>query len=294
MATPKTNTDANIIREVPELTDQGSEISRSSNLADIAAHWQFDVREKGTLTYDDERTDLSRNEIIDLTSAPTQEALPILLRVIASEVSENKRESAIKALAGHGGEYVCTLLESIYAGHETSKFGQGAAKKALKQLGLTRDDEPVFNPNNLQRAFLTLCASRDRTEIPFRGSNNFAEVQNIESLTSALVGFSIFDAQITRLETKMSFDVQKAEQVCKQAGLETRLLGDNALEVSGNTWPGFGQTQPELQLVFWVKSRSQKSPVLRIFASQIPASTGCDSWRSASRLLMRLASWSGG
>ena len=264
-----------------------------SGLAQNIASWNFAIGAKEAISSSVERSSFQRSEIISLEHTRSAEALATLFRVIATDPNENNRESAIKALKGHGGVFVLSTLESLWFGREKARFGKGAAGTALKELGFFRNDAPVFNPMNMYKDFIGLAATLSSTTLPQRGNAAFREVVNYGMVRQQLIGFAVSDAQQIRIDAKVCFDITEAEARCTKAGLITSRLGDNALLVGGNSWPGTPERNPEQNLVFWVESASQRSPHLRIFSDGIPATTGVEDWQSAARHLVRIARWAG-
>ena len=235
----------------------------------------------------------SRQDILALANSPDPRSVQTIYAILASELSENNRESALKVLGAYGGEQVITLLETVYYGRERAKFGKGAAKNALKALGLCRDDEPLMDPNRLSDTFIGLGTVRDAERPPRRPDANFAEVVNYGML-DIVIPWSPTDAGMVRVDIAERFDVEAAARQASKAGLEVDKIGSNAIIVSGTAWPGFKLSSPPLKITFFVEDSSKRSPHLKIICDRIPSDTGVQGWQSATRLLVRLGRWLGG
>ena len=260
------------------------------------APWRFNIGTKEPLAKPAEVSPFRRIAIADrrderdtLELKDAQDTAPILplftmFRILGNDRNENIRESAIKALVGHGGERAVTVLESLVFGRELAGFGQDAAGKALNGLGLMRNDRPLIDPDRLHSIFEGLVAVNDASLNPARCSEHMSEVVNLQMLVPEIIGFSPEDTELFRVDADIPFDVNHAEEVSKARGLETRLIGDNAIQISGNCWPGFAKDSPELDITFWVHSHEGSAKSTLMIFSGGRAGTAPTTTAAVSRL----------
>ena len=87
---------------LPALTEEGVAHGRVEEWAHFCSDAMIDKSRSGW----------RREQIIDLGKMSGQLPVQELLTLLTYETNENNRESALKALANHGGERVLTVLEA--------------------------------------------------------------------------------------------------------------------------------------------------------------------------------------
>jgi hypothetical protein len=146
------------IRKVAGVKDMGG----LDGATGTAAHPTIEQVLAGRLS--SESSTIRRRVLTEIGQLGQPKWLPDLRALLERETSQNVRRSAIKALAGIGGDSAATMLEEVWFGEETPRFAKQAAQSALRELGLWRHDLPLFNPrdlNNLFRSFASAITDRD-------------------------------------------------------------------------------------------------------------------------------------
>jgi hypothetical protein len=236
-----------------------------------------------------EQSEFRRSAVIALGESLSIENRAQLLQVIATDPMENNRESAIKALQYYGGELVVNVLESIAHGAELSRYGQQAAVKALEALGLAPKNELVFDPRRMDEIFKGSIITSTSDQRPLRGTTSAPMILNFGMFSEELIGFPIDRVQRLRLDLAIEFDLERAAVRCQRVGLSIKKVGDNAIEVSGEHFPGFAFQRPQLNLLFF-----KDESMVRVFSGPIPTEAECKDYQATARLIARLTTWAGG
>jgi hypothetical protein len=263
--------------------------SRESSLKQVLDQTAWTRQIDGPERLSGENPQYNRADVIALGASPSSENLSKLFQVIVAEVGENNRESAIKGLAHYGGEFVAYQLETIAHRGDSARYAQSAAIKALEALGLAPKKELIFNPDLMNEIFKGGIISRTTTE-PFRGNQSMANVMHFNQLDGDMVGFPLGEAQRFRFDFQIDFDFDRALSRFSALGLSVTQLHAKALQVEGDSFPGFVWKKPRLNVIF----RIQNDGPVSVFSDAIPNEADCRGYQAVARLVARLAVWGGG